>query len=292
MNAWSLDDAIIAVVNDELITLKDLREYTHATYVSLVTEGADQKKIEEIMLDLEINGINKLIEDKVILSHAKKVGLIVREKLIEDRITDLKSKYPSEQIFLESLIDNGATITELKNKIRDQLQIKYTIDEEIRNKIFVNPQEVTDYYNKNIDNFQKKDRVNVDSIMIRWTENKDASRQKAKEALTRIQKGEDFKKVSKTISIMPSLGTIERGQLLADIEDRIFALKEGEISSPIETSAGIYIIKLNGHTPAEVASLSEVKTTITNTLFREKFRAKFTAWLEKLKKEAYVEIKK
>ena len=61
--AFTLEDAIIAVVNDELITLKELRDYIKETYLALTAEGVDQTKIKEIMLDLEINGINKLIED-------------------------------------------------------------------------------------------------------------------------------------------------------------------------------------------------------------------------------------
>ena len=81
----ALEDAIVAVVEQEIITLKDLKEYIHATYVNLVAEGLPEKELEKTMLDLEINGINKLIEDKLILNEANRIGLEIREKLIDEK---------------------------------------------------------------------------------------------------------------------------------------------------------------------------------------------------------------
>lgn len=289
---FALDDAIIAVVNDELITLKDMQDYTHSTYVSLVAEGVNQKDIEKTMLDLEINGINKLIDDKIILSHAKKSGIIIREKLIDERIEKIKAKYPTEQDFLDGLVNNGATITDLRNKIRDQLMIKFIVEHEIKSKLFVNPQEVTDYYQKHMDQFQKKERLNLDSIFISWSKDRDAERKKASEALDLIHKGQDFNTVGKKYSTAPSLGTIERGQLMPEIEEKVFQLKEGEISFPVETSLGIYIFKANNRQEAQVASLKEVNDQIYNQVYQEKFKGAFDTWLAKLKKNAYIEIKK
>ena len=65
---FAVDDTIIAVVNDELITLKDLKDYIRQTYAQLKTEGVEETTIKEIMLDLEVNGLDKLIQDKLVLS--------------------------------------------------------------------------------------------------------------------------------------------------------------------------------------------------------------------------------
>ena len=98
------------------------------------------------MRELETNGIAKLIEDKLILSKANQLSLVVRDKIVDDHLKDIKAKYPSEQVFLNSLVANGATITDLRNKLQDQMKIKYVIENQVRSKIFVNPQEVTQYY--------------------------------------------------------------------------------------------------------------------------------------------------
>jgi peptidyl-prolyl cis-trans isomerase SurA len=175
----AVEDAIIAVVNDELITLKDLKDYVRSTYVSLVAEGMDDTQLQAVMSDMEVNGINKLIEDKLILSKANKVGLVVREEIVDERVESIKRKYGSEQQLIGALIKNGATLTDLRNKIRDQMKIKYVIDHEVKSKVYVNPQEVTDFYEQNKGQFNMKDRVNLESVFIAYDDDKGAALVKA-----------------------------------------------------------------------------------------------------------------
>ena len=133
--SWSqpslaVEDAIIAIVNDELITLKDLKDYVRSTYVSLVAEGLDDTQIQAHMKDMEINGTNKLIEDKLILSKANNIGIKVREALVDERIEEMQSKYGSEQKLVEALIKNGATLTDLRNKIQLKETLKPAIEQQ------------------------------------------------------------------------------------------------------------------------------------------------------------------
>ncbi|MGE0267244.1 MAG: peptidyl-prolyl cis-trans isomerase [Candidatus Omnitrophota bacterium] len=289
--SFALEDAILAIVNDELITLKDLKNYIHGTYVALVTEGKSKKEIDAVMLDLEINGLNKLIEDKLLLSKANEMGLVVRDKLITDRLQALKDRYPSEQKFTESLIKNGGTLSDVREKITDQLKIAFLIENEIKSKIFVNPQEVTDFYNQNITQFQKKEKVNVKSIYIPFDGNKEEAVKTANIALELIKNGDDFDSVAKDYSKSSSLGMVERGQLLPQIEKVIFHLPEGKHSDIIEIDQGLYIFKVTEKQEAELAPLADVKDFITDRIYNEKFRERFLVWLEKLKKNAYIEIK-
>lgn len=289
--AWALDDAIIGVVNDETITFKDLNDYLHSTYVSLVAEGRKDEDIKEIMRDLQANGIHRLIEDKLILSRANQLKLEVREKLVDDKLQELKSQYPSEQVFLDALIKNGITISDLRNKIRDQFKIDFVVEEEVKSKIYVNPSEVTDFYEQNKDRFIKNEQIKLDSIFIGFEEDKAKDQARAQEALKKINEGNDFNEVAKEYSQAPPLGIIEKGQLLPLIEEVVFKLKDGEVSSLVEVERGIYIFKLVERIPSQLASLPEVKDSVYNFVFRKKFQERLKAWMEKLKKDAYIEIK-
>ena len=290
--AQSAEDAIIAVVNDELITLQDLTHYITTTYASLVARGLDEKTLEQIRLDLQKNGLNKLIEDKLMLSEANKVGLTVNEKMVDERIEEIKTKYPSEEVFINALVTNGATLTDLRNKIIEDFKIKFIIDHAVRSKIYINPQEVTEFYEKNIDKFKNPEHIEVDSIFIVFGKNPEEAQAKAdkvKEALTR---GEDFLELNKRYSTTPSIGVLERGQTLSEVEDIVFNLKNGEVSPTIEVDSGLYIFRVNKHVPESVAALSEVKEEVTNMIFNKKFYENFDKWIKKLKDQAYVEIKK
>ncbi len=289
----ALEDAIVAIVNDELVTLKDLRDYVHATYVSLIAEGIPQNQLKEAMRELETNGITKLIEDKLILSKANQLGLVVRDKIVEDHLQNIKSKYPSEQIFLDSLLANGATITDLRNKIKDQMKIKYVIENQVRSKIFVNPQEVTKYYDEHIESYKNKEQINVESIFIPFeTTDKSETYKRAYEAQHLIKEGKDFMAVTLDYSSTPSLGKVERGQLMPEVENKIFAMNIGDVSEPVEVENGLYIFKLIDQFPAQTLPLEQVKDKITEALFKEKFKKQVSTWLAKLKKDAYIEIKK
>ena len=290
--SWAVEDAIIAVVNDELITLKDLKDYAQSKYISLIAEGLSDAQVEQVMKDMEVSGINRLIEDKLVLSKANIIGIDVREGAIDERVEELKKKYGSEQSLINALVKSGATITDLRNKIRDQMKTQFVVDHEVRSRIYVNPQEVTKYYEDNKGRFAKKERINLASIFISYDTGKKAALAEAVIAFKNVVTEIDFDDLIEIYSDSPSVGTIERGQLLPVIEEAIFNLNVNEISHLIEVDNGIYIFKLIGKTPSQIPELEEIKEEISNQLFKEKFRSELLHWTEDLKKDAYIEIKK
>lgn len=291
MNASAVEDAILAVVNDELITLKDLRDYVRGTYVALVAEGKKPEEIDKIMLDLEINGLNKLIEDKLLLSRANEMGLDVKDKLIEDKIDVIKQRYSSEQDFTQALIKNGATMTDLRKKVTEQLKIAFVIDHEVKKKIYVNPKEVTQYYEDNMTKFQDKEKIFVDSIFIPYNGDQDEAIKQANVALSLIKGGDSFESVAKEYSQASSLGKVERGQLLPKIEKIVFHLDLNVPSDIVEVDNGAYIFLVTKKFSAQLASLNDVNDFITEYLFRQKFQNELLTWLASLKEDAYIEIK-
>ncbi len=284
-------DAIIAIVNDEVITNKDLQDYIRQTHASMVAQGIAQDKIQAMMEELQADGLEQLIQDKLILSHANTIEIKVREKLVDDRIASIKAKYPSEQVFLTALVSNGATMTDLRNKILEQLKIKFVIDHEIRSQVFVNPQEVTDFYEQNSNQFRQGRRINLDSIYIAFLDDPANARRRADEALALIKEKQDFREVASQYSDTPSIGMVEEGQFVPSIEEEVFRMRLDQVSEPIETDKGIYIFKLKGEIPPATLELDEVRGKIYDILYHQKFQQRFERWLQKLKSKAYVEIK-
>lgn len=288
----AIGDAIIAIVEDEIITIQDLRDYIHKTYVSLSARGYPQDKLDMIMLDLEINGLDKLIEDKLILNEAKRKSLKANDQVVDRKVAEIIARYPSEQEFIEILIENGATISELKNKISEELKIKYMIENSVQSKIYITPQEITDYYKEHTDKFKKKERVDLLSIFVPLGRDKQKALEKSNRALKLIQNGDSFEDIAKEYSSTPSIGIVEKGQLLPKIEETIFNLQLGETSRLVKVDNGIFIFKLKEKIPAENASLEEVNSIIRSKLFSLEFAERFQSWIHDLKENAYIEIKK
>jgi len=287
----AVDDAILAVVNDDLITLKDMHEYLSSIYFQLRASGKSPEDIKKIMADVEKNSLQQLIDDKLVITEANRKKIIVREKMVNDRLKEMKSRFASEEEFTSALLSEGMTISDLKKQVTDQIKTKYLIEMEVREKIFVNPQEVTDYYNKNINEFLNPERVNLLSIFVPYGQDRKASEQIIVSAEVELSKGISFEDVAKKYSQLPHLGIMAKDKLLPAIADMIATLKVGEVSKPIETDTGIYLLKIKEFLPSDQVTLEQVKDKIYQILFTEKLQKRAQEWIEKLRKNAYIEIK-
>jgi parvulin-like peptidyl-prolyl isomerase len=285
-------DGIIAIVNDDVITLKDLRQYVAGIAGQLKVENKSPEEIQQIMSDYEQKGLDKLIEDKLILAAANQKGIEVRSDIVDKRIKEIRDRYPSEEELLNALNAQGMTVSDLKRKMNDQLKVKYEIDMEVRDKIFVNPQDVTDYYNKHMHQFNRKPMVNLQSIFVSFAKHpKQEARSRADEARSHMLAGEDFENILKKYSDSSSVGEVEQGQMVDTVENAVFSLKLEEVSDPVEVENGIYVFKAIGISPGKQQTLAEVKEQINEKLMDDLFQTKFKEWVDKLRKKAYVEIK-
>jgi parvulin-like peptidyl-prolyl isomerase len=291
--AWAADEEkIIAVVGDEVITLKDLKAYIAGMSGQLRVENTDPFEMDEIMRQYQQKGVNQLVEDKLILAAAKDREIAVKPEAIDKKLDEIRHRYPSEDVFQAMLEHEGMTVSDIRTKIGEQMKAKYMVDQEVRSKIFVNPQEVTDYYNQHKNDFVNKAYVNLDSIFISFDKGTDEAKKRAQEAHKDLTEGgKSFVEVFKQYSDLPSVGTIEEGQLVPKIESKVFSMKEGEISEPLEVDNGIYIFKVNRKSDRQVESLKDAKEEIYNKIFDEKFQKRFTEWIAKLRQKVYVEIR-
>ncbi len=290
--AFAVNDAIIAIVNDNVITLKDLNEFLNSIYMQMMADGKKDSEIEETMKKMESEGLQKLIEQKLLVDEANREGMTIRQSFIDDRINDIKKKFKTNQEFENAMGHDGITLGDLRNRIIDQFKTKFIVERAVKDKIFVNPQEVTDYYQQHMTDFQKPERVDLDSIFIPYDEEKKTWAIKADQVLQKIRTGTDFSEAAKEYSKAPSIGLVERGQLLSDLENAIFKLNVGEVSSALQAENGVYIFKVKAKYPPEATSLKEAKDEIYKIIFQRRFSERYQEWLEKLRKAAYVEIKK
>ncbi|MBF0484994.1 MAG: peptidyl-prolyl cis-trans isomerase [Candidatus Omnitrophica bacterium] len=291
LKAHAMDDAILAIVNDEVITIKDLQAYMKGVYAQLKIEGKSQDEANDIMKQYESKGINQLIDDRLILAAAEKAGIMIKPKPIDERLADIKKKYASEEEFTKAILKEGMTISEIRKKIENQYKGQVVIDDEVRKKVSVNPQEVTDYFNAHASEYRTKPRVFLESIFVKTSFGRSEAKAKIEKAASEIKAGADFKQVSAKYSDLPSVGEINQEDIRPEMKDAVLALRAGEVSGIIEVDNGYYIFKMGGLTSGSDVSLKDMKDQIYQQIFDEKFHKRFEEWLADLRKKAYVEIK-
>jgi hypothetical protein len=84
------------------------------------------------------------------------------------------------------------------------------------------------------------------------------------------------------------LGTFERGQLPAELDEAAFALEAGRTSAPIETSLGYHVLRVDSRQPARELSLEEARGWIRERLTRERADAAVRAYVAGLLSRARV----
>lgn len=291
-NAAAAEDGIIAVVDDEVITARDLQDYMRGIFSQLRIEGRSDQEIREVMAEYQTKGVKQLIEDRLILAEANRQGMTIRPQAVEARLDEIKGRYTATGEFIAAINKEGVTISDIRKKIEDQLKAHFVVTKDVRDKIAVNPQEVTAYYTSHLDDFRKRSRLYIQSVFVKGDPGDEDVKKKVGEALAKIRSGEDFKVVADAYSELPSIGEVADDSLSPEFRTRTAAMSVGEVSDIVVTANGLYILKLTGRTSGIEPSLTEVKDDIYQKLFEIKFKENFTAWIEKLRKKSYVEIKK
>ena len=131
--------------------------------------------------------------------------------------------------------------------------------------ITVTEDEIAEAYNQRQAEFQTPEKRTVEQMLFSPNEE-----QTARDAYKRLTDGADFMTVAKEDAgmdeAMVKVGEFTANDILPDLRDATFALKEGGISEPVETALGWHIIRVPSITPGSTKSLDEVRDTLVEGL--------------------------
>ena len=276
-------DKIVAIVNNDIITQKDLNDYINFTRMQLA-EDYQGEKLESKIQSMKINLLDRLIEDRLILQEAKKNNIKADENRVKAKIDEIKKRYNQDSEFQEVLARQGLVQADIEARIKEQLLMYNIIDIKVKSRIMVNPTEVTDFYDKNLEALKLSEIRELEVISI-----KDVNL--ASEISGNLKNGQRLEDLIKKYSLsVDKLRVTEKGELRQDIEKVVFKLKPQEISGPVKVQETYYIFKLDNIIAARQPNLSEVQDKIHGLIFNQKMQEELTRWLGELKKNAYIKI--
>jgi peptidyl-prolyl cis-trans isomerase C len=176
------------------------------------------------------------------------------------------------------------------------------IDDEVSSKVEVKPEQVTDFYAKNPDQFKEPERVRASHILIAFPENADAAaktqaRAKAEQVLKDVKGGKDFAALAKQHSQDPGsavnggdLGFFQPGQMVGPFNDAAFSLPIGATSDLVETNFGYHIIRVAEKQQGRTVPLEEVRPQVEEYLKNVNREQQTDAFVASLKAKGKVEI--
>jgi parvulin-like peptidyl-prolyl isomerase len=275
-------DKIIAIVNNEIITQKDLDDSINFMRVQLSNEyNGEQleKKIQAMKSDL----VQRLIEERLILQEAKKKNIKIDDSRIKAKINGLKKSYNSEREFLDALSEQGMVEADLETKTREQALMFSLIDSDVRSKLLVKPAEITDFYNKNSAEFTLPEQRDFQSLVV-------DNQSLAENIFNALEKGSQMNDLAKEYLLRLNSFSAFKGELKKDLEDVLFKLKIGEITKAVKIKDSFYIFKLNKINHSRQQTLAEAQDNIYNLLYETKLQEALAKWVDGLKESAYIKI--
>ncbi len=299
-------DKVVAVINDEVITLSELEEETNTVFKSITKENPEAPVAEALEKAREI-ALNSMIESRLIQQKATKYNVTVTDADVNAAYEKMRtgmSLDPDE--FRHKLEISGLTEESYRIKLKEQILQSRLLSFDVRSKIIVSEEMILDYYDENYTSRVNEGSFYLLQIGMSWPKTDDpeklaADKKETRERAERVHKlaesGQDFKSLAEKFSDLPSasdggdIGTFTVDEMARSMRDAVGSLKPGEISEIVETPTGYQFFKLlSGDKNAIVvtASYESVKEEIREKIFEEKLKAAYAEWVTKLKNEAYI----
>ena len=291
----AVTDRVIAVVNNDAITLGELQESIH----SYRAENANQRagpSDEELRRDF----LKRLIDNRLQLQEADREKVVVEEVELNEEFLDRIKRYgaKTEEEFEKLVRGQGVTVDAVKKRLRDGLKVQKLIRRKVTLRVSVTEAEITKYLDENRSKLETGLSFHARHILVTPETNNDtgweAARIKAELLRTQLEDGADFVELARQHSRDASakdggdLGTLKRGELAPEIESELLTLGPGQISRPVRSPLGFHVFRLESKDSLESPS---IRQQIRDILFRQQFETRLEAWLKEIKQRAIIEVR-
>ena len=311
-------EEIIARVNNEIVTRT---EYVRSRdQLKQEVQQQDPANADRAFAEKQRDVLRDLIDQQLLLQKGKDLGITGDTELIK-RLDEMRKEMKLETMEeLEKAAEaQGASYEDFKQNLRNQIVTQRVIGQEVGSHLAMNKDDVKKFYEQHKAEMERPEQVRLSEILIApktpakpaagidakpeppseaETEAALAAAQaKAQDVLDQIHKGAKFADLAKKYSDGPSakdggdLSYFKRGTLSKELEDKVFALKAGEVTDVIRTKQGYVILQASEHQIAGIPPMKEVEPRIQDALYMQKLQPALRAFLTTLREEAFIDIK-
>ena len=298
-----LVDAILAQVNEEVITRQDilgpLRPQIRRWRKDLPKDEFEQRyrSVVESRLREEISARLVIQEARRRLSEQEKEQI---EATLGQILKNLTSEAGSRLLLEERLRLEGKTVEQEIERQRERLLVQRYLRDRIGPGIHVTHSELLAYYDQvRPQRFQTPTEVRMRLIMIRKSDFPDlgAARHHAEVVAGRVRAGEDFAKLARQYSHDAMAkqggdwGYVTKGAFRVQAVDQVlFGLKAGEVGPIVETPEALYLVKAEDRREARVVPFTEVQDQLDGEVRDRKYNAMVSRYIQELFDRAYVQV--
>lgn len=279
-------DRIVGVVNDDIITLSDVKDFEkslNSKRAKLTAE--DYQKLagsQKAVLD-------KIIESKIILQYIKDNGMQSDKEELDSIIKRrMKSVGMSYKDLEKELRDAGQTVDDLRNELEVEQGKAKIFDRDIKRKITVSEQDYANFFQKEFKQDININEYKISHILLKDQKLAEKVYQEAKKGASFDQLAYKYSEDAGTKNSGGDLDYVKSDSLLPEMQKAVENMSPGDIKGPIKTKLGYHIIKLDSFRTQKNPEYIKNKDLIERALVEKDFLRQLSLWLDEKKEEYYV----
>lgn len=247
-------DRIVAVVNDEVITLFDLRTRLETALSQLKQQGTPLPPRDV----LERQMLERLVVDRVQLQLARDTGLRIDDSQLDQALGRIAaSNKMNLGQFRQALERDGIPYAKFREQVREEMTVARLREREVDNRLVISDAEVDNFLEAETAKGGNADEVQVAHILLRAPEGASPEqlqrlKAKADQVMDRLRRGEDFSQLAASFSDAPDalqggvLSPRPIDRLPAIFAEAVVKMRPGDISPILRSANGFHIVKLVG----------------------------------------------
>jgi peptidyl-prolyl cis-trans isomerase SurA len=288
--AGEVMDRIIAIVNDDIITLKEAEKH-----VRVEKEGRFVS-VNEYLTNLRLQEkIDVLIDDVLIRQQAKKFKIDVSDKEVEGIIDNIKKQYLIDDAELKAkLKEDNVSYDDFIAGIRSNVVKGRLLARVISPEVNVTEKDLRQYYDKHKDEFVDEE-YRLQQIFVSGQRD---GQKRVTEAYNLLQEGKSFESVAKdysddtkSASAGGDIGYVKKVDLIPQLRAAVVFLTPGVYSSIITTPYGFHILKLVEKKKGETLTFEMARDSIHEKIVQAESEKRYKDYVGKLRKGSYIEVK-
>lgn len=288
-----LVDRIVAVVNNQVITQKELHDRVEFLKNQASSEDRDlpsDNKLEKQVLD-------SMITEKLQLQLAERNHIDVSQDSLNEQVQNIaQSNNLSLTQFKNELQRRGIDYKQFRDRLHKQMIIQKMQHQALAPKIDITKEQIRSF----MDNYKQKphadSKYHVADIVVPLPDEPsqaqvNKARKKARQIKHKLAEGADFHKLAVAESQGSNalqggdMGWNRLGELPDVFAKHLVTMQQGDIAGPIKAPNGFHVIQLK---EAQQSDNKLTEDKARKMLFQRQFRHKLDNWLDKIKKQAYI----
>lgn len=295
-------DEVVAQVNDGVITLSRIKREMKDVVEGLVQQGKTPEAAKTEIDSKQGEFIANLINEELLLQKGKEEGVEQEvEAEVNRRFVQMmkENNLKTLEALYAAMRGQGLDPETIRDGWRKQITREMVITREVDQKLYWQwtASELRKYFEANKAKFTKPETVSLSTIFLNYAGRDEAAvKEKAKQLVARIRKGEDFVKLVVENSDEPNVketkgavGKFTVSELNDVIGKAIKPVKAGGVTDPIELEGGIQIVRIDERTEASNESFFD-EDAVRRAITVEKIPEGRKKFLAELRRDAFIKV--